>query len=486
MALPISVTYTFATATSAIPLSQLDANFTTVVNGINGIGNGTNSLSNVSITGGTITGLSSAIPVASGGTGVTSVGTSGNVLTSNGTAWVSQASTVSVDTGTIVSSAASSAPSGYLACDGSTYLKSSYSALSTVIGQAPTLVPSYNSNLSAATPVYYVNGNLINYSKYSTNGGATWSNIGTNNISTSNLAQGNWIWTGTYYVNGGANGGNGIAYRTTLAGAGTSVTTNINYSVYGLAWNGSNLAVAGGPGSTTLSYSANGISWTAGASLGAGGTCYDIAYGNSVFVIAGRNTANGVSIWTTTNGTAVTLQTLPAGFTSGAAYVYTLNYANGLFIAVNNLGAVASSPDGVTWTLKAAAYTLIPIFNSITGPYLFLTSSTTTSQLPISRIVYCNGLYFSGQAYSSDLITWKLIPPFQFGTSITSLISASGFCGTDGTTVFISGYTGQIGCTTLNSQPCSFVPYNYTTATQFVVPNINSLSSPNQYYYIKT
>lgn len=55
MALPISVTYTFATATSAIPLSQLDANFTTCVNGINGIGNGTNALSNVSITGGNAT-----------------------------------------------------------------------------------------------------------------------------------------------------------------------------------------------------------------------------------------------------------------------------------------------------------------------------------------------------------------------------------------------------------------------------------------------
>ena len=54
MALPISVTYTFATATSAIPLSQLDANFTTVVNGVNGIGNGTNALSNVSITGGNL------------------------------------------------------------------------------------------------------------------------------------------------------------------------------------------------------------------------------------------------------------------------------------------------------------------------------------------------------------------------------------------------------------------------------------------------
>lgn len=114
MALPISVTYTFATATSAIPLSNLDSNFTTVVNAINGIGNGTNALSNVQITGGTITGLSSAIPVASGGTGsanltlnnvilgnntntvkVVAPGTSGNVLTSDGTTWISQAGSAS-------------------------------------------------------------------------------------------------------------------------------------------------------------------------------------------------------------------------------------------------------------------------------------------------------------------------------------------------------------------------------------------------------
>jgi hypothetical protein len=54
MALPITIPNTFAGATTAIPLSQLDNNFTTVVNGVNGIGNGTNSLANVSITGGSI------------------------------------------------------------------------------------------------------------------------------------------------------------------------------------------------------------------------------------------------------------------------------------------------------------------------------------------------------------------------------------------------------------------------------------------------
>jgi hypothetical protein len=110
MALPVTIPNTFAGATSAIPLSQLDNNFTTVVNGINGIGNGTNSLANVSITGGNITTLTTALSVANGGTGATTItannvvlgngtsvvkvvapGTSGNVLTSDGTTWASAA-----------------------------------------------------------------------------------------------------------------------------------------------------------------------------------------------------------------------------------------------------------------------------------------------------------------------------------------------------------------------------------------------------------
>jgi hypothetical protein len=82
MALPVTIPNTFAGATSAIPLSQLDNNFTTVVNGINGIGNGTNSLANVSITGGNITTLTNALTVPNGGTGATTLT---GVLKGNGT-----------------------------------------------------------------------------------------------------------------------------------------------------------------------------------------------------------------------------------------------------------------------------------------------------------------------------------------------------------------------------------------------------------------
>jgi hypothetical protein len=52
MALPITIPNTFANATTSIPLANLDANFVTVVDAINGVGNGAEALSNVNITGG--------------------------------------------------------------------------------------------------------------------------------------------------------------------------------------------------------------------------------------------------------------------------------------------------------------------------------------------------------------------------------------------------------------------------------------------------
>ena len=51
MGLPIAVSYTFGTATSSIPLTNLDANFTTLVTSINSLGNGTYSFSALSSTG---------------------------------------------------------------------------------------------------------------------------------------------------------------------------------------------------------------------------------------------------------------------------------------------------------------------------------------------------------------------------------------------------------------------------------------------------
>jgi len=54
MTLPVTIPNTFANATTSIPLANLDANFTTIYNAVNGIGNGSEALSNVTISGGTI------------------------------------------------------------------------------------------------------------------------------------------------------------------------------------------------------------------------------------------------------------------------------------------------------------------------------------------------------------------------------------------------------------------------------------------------
>ena len=89
----MGVPYTFATAATTIPLSNLDSNFATpavVGNTSVTLGTTVTTLGNVTLTNATLTSLSAALSAAYGGTGLTTPGTSGNVLTSTGTGWVSQ------------------------------------------------------------------------------------------------------------------------------------------------------------------------------------------------------------------------------------------------------------------------------------------------------------------------------------------------------------------------------------------------------------
>jgi len=75
MALPITVPYTFGNATTAIPLSNLDSDYATVYQAVNGIGNGSVALANV-----TISGVSTPITATQGGTGNSSVFTANAVV----------------------------------------------------------------------------------------------------------------------------------------------------------------------------------------------------------------------------------------------------------------------------------------------------------------------------------------------------------------------------------------------------------------------
>ena len=90
MALPITVPYTFGNATTAIPLSNLDSDYATVYQAVNGIGNGSVALANVTITGGTVSNVSGVVPTPFIANGVvyassTSALATGSGITYNGT-----------------------------------------------------------------------------------------------------------------------------------------------------------------------------------------------------------------------------------------------------------------------------------------------------------------------------------------------------------------------------------------------------------------
>jgi microcystin-dependent protein len=128
MALPITIPNTFATETTNIPLSDLDTNFTTVANAINGIGSGSEPLANVAITGGAITGGTINGAVIGGSNAV-----AGTFSTLTATTYTGGgiAPTGSL---TMWAGAVASPPTGWLACNGANVSRSTYSALFAVVG----------------------------------------------------------------------------------------------------------------------------------------------------------------------------------------------------------------------------------------------------------------------------------------------------------------------------------------------------------------
>jgi len=120
MALPITIPYTFASATTSIPLSNLDSDFATVVNTINGIGNGTVGLTTITSPAAT------PLTIQSAGTTAMTIDTSQNV------------------------GIGTSSPSQKLQVSGST-LASNYYGLATAstFGTATTFITVYGSTGSA-------------------------------------------------------------------------------------------------------------------------------------------------------------------------------------------------------------------------------------------------------------------------------------------------------------------------------------------------
>lgn len=102
MSLPVSLPYVFGSLSGIVPVSDLDANFSTLQSAINGINDGSNPLTGVAVTGGTWQG--SPIGISYGGTGLTSTPTNGQLLIGNGSGYT--LSTITAGSGISVTNTA--------------------------------------------------------------------------------------------------------------------------------------------------------------------------------------------------------------------------------------------------------------------------------------------------------------------------------------------------------------------------------------------
>jgi hypothetical protein len=85
MPFPVTLPYTFGTMTGVVPASDLDANYTALLNGLNGISSGSFPVTAIQVNGGTWNG--SPIAVTYGGTGLTAIPTNGQIPVGNGSGY---------------------------------------------------------------------------------------------------------------------------------------------------------------------------------------------------------------------------------------------------------------------------------------------------------------------------------------------------------------------------------------------------------------
>jgi len=439
------------------------------LNGTTGITTPADTITGNATVGGTLTvnGVSNALGVP---------GTAGNVMASNGTAWVSTAPSGGAVTGQTIQYGSSTTPSGYLKCDGSTYNIAAYPTLAAAIGSLPANAAQYANNGLGSGSVAYLNSNVIqsngsNVIAYSSNSGVSFTTVTISSIGGWPSNAINMVWTGTNYVAPGANSCvtllSGIVYSSSISTTSSwnFTSTNINFQVGGMAYTGSRVVALGYAASSSAYSTTNGTTWAAGGATGH--LSRSATYGAGLIVSVGTTTALTTPyIATSTDGGTWTSRTVPAG-TLGTDF-YFVNFQNSLFIATSSNGTIVSSPDGITWTLKGQ----LP--KTISGQVLYLSAT---------------GIYYVNGYGSTDLINWFVLP------NTIQAPYALQYQATDGTRLF--------------SNSSTYNPFPYTTGTQFIVPNfgpngfggsiafvagsanpnvplISTGSSYGAYYYIKT
>lgn len=372
----------------------------------------------------------------------------------NGVEWA----TVGDEIGDTITTARTLSAPTWLLCDGSVYLKSSYTTLAGLVGSVPSNAPWTSvAGGSIGGASYSIarapNGNLVTNdganttAQYSTDNGVTWSASSAMPINAELFAAGS---------------------SAVVAAVKSNSTTSVSYSTTnGLSW--SNVAIT--------DYRPEQI----------------VTDGVSNFVIAGRSIAGGAVAdvrQSSNSGATWNTRTLPQSDTWLAA-----GYGNGLFMLVG-ASYVVTSPDGVTWTQKTgvgatgsnvvaygAGAWVVGITAGGNTTFKRSTDSGTTwtdgAALPetagIESMIYMSGIGFvagsnSGRIFvSTDGITsWKKYVGDSTGKTYTGMVNNG---------------SGKVIAVSRNSPFTAtiFSQYGYDTATSFATPTINGIAGVRTY-----
>jgi hypothetical protein len=459
--------------------------------------------------------------VATGGIGIgatPSYGTVGQVLTSTGTATTWQ-TPAAIPVGTITRAASSTAPTGYLKCDGSTYLQSVYPALATYIGQQVSPVQTllgaptgagiqYIYTTNEANGYVFASTNLGYTSGTYTGTGAGWAQISTDGVNFSSLTSGPFMTTVGGYNNplGGANGnsvgyGNGYymfgLYIPTVSGTvcyynySNNLTTWTPASITGLA-GGYNYLISdvtyGGPANRWytiatgadvngsyytyfyLSASSTPTSWSAvysGSNIG--------GYQNAAVAVACSPTevlfVYGNAVTAPSNAFGVVYSTNGTSFTNGSSGSDTV-YSK-IYSSIIGFGA-DTSVVGVTY-VGGNFYVVnksgrIARGATLTGTWTALntTSASNAFNQNVGKVlgIDSNGWVTTKNGYiTKDFINW-------FRSTYDGTNSATFYSGRQSSGLYY-GYVSSSAMYTSNV-------YNYNPATEFVVPSLGN-KLPNGY-----